>query len=119
MLLEDDGLDANWEMGTQGDWESDWGLHDRGDSERFGVPRDFDSSINGGVIQTEPRDDTAGEAASVVVRHMALQRFRERLINHFTSRWRAQRVTWPSRNGSRWVPSEQMRLQAAEMGLSL
>jgi len=52
MLLEDDGLDANWENGTKGDWEGEWGLHDRGDAAHFEAPRDFDSSQSGGVAQT-------------------------------------------------------------------
>jgi len=74
MLLEDDGRDESWEMGVQGDWESELGLHDRVDSATFGVPRNFDSSINGGVIQTQPPDHT-GQPTSLTVRHMPLAMF--------------------------------------------
>ena len=115
MLLEDDGLDKNWEEGTKSDWEGDLGLHDRDDSSLFGVPRDYDSSAQGGgYTQTLPEP---GQAMSLLVRHMPLPSFRQRLIAHFNSRWRAQKVVWPSRNGTRWVPSVQMRAQALEMGI--
>ncbi len=120
MLLEDDGLDSSWEHGTQGDWETDWGLHDRGDAERFGVPRDYDSSRNG--IAPEPSDSEAQheDPEAVVVKNMSLFKFRDRLIRHFSSKWRKQQVQWPTRNGQAvWVPSEQMRIQAAAMGFEI
>ena len=31
VILEDGGLDPDWNEGTQGDWETEWGLHDRHD----------------------------------------------------------------------------------------
>ena len=108
-LLDADGLDVQWENGTQGDWEGSWGLHDQADAVRFGVRRDADLSdkrdedLTGEVVGDQ--DDEAAVGESRLVRLMDLTEFRSKLINHFTYKWRKREVQWPSRNGeTTWEP---------------
>jgi hypothetical protein len=117
MLLEEDGLDEEWEAGVQSEWEGDWGLHDIEDAETFGVSRDFDSSVLGGGIE---KTNELAQVALVprLVRHMKLTDFRRRLIEHFSCMWRQHRVTWPSRNGeAEWTPSPALLQAAGEFGV--
>lgn len=120
MLLEVDGLAEDWREGVTGDWEGDWGLHEREDSTRFGISRDHDLSGLGGMQDSDVGASAAPTSGTRTVRNMELSSFRSSLIEHFTLKWRAREVRWPSRNGDReWAPSAVMRSQAAELGIHL
>ena len=123
MLLEVDGLDDEWQSGVKGDWEGDWGLHENEDSLKFAVPRDQDlSGFGGGIDQTFPQPDAETQPSHHdirVTRKMIFFGFRSCLIQHFSHKWRAREIVWPSRNGDTiWQPSAIMRSQASDMGYS-
>ena len=115
MLLEDDGLADDWEQGVQGDWEGEWGLHEREDSERFEVERNYDTSAFGNRIDhgASNNSDTSGAR---IVRKQGFFQFRRDLISHFSLAFKEKSVRWPSRNGATvWTPSPTMRVGLSHM----
>jgi len=79
-LLDVDGLDAQWEHGTQGDWEGSWGLHDEADAARFMVARDTDLSGFDDVNDDSSEEGGSSSGEARVVRQMDLGDFRGALI---------------------------------------
>ena len=126
-LLEEDGLDKEWENGVPSDWEGNLGLHCESDVFRY-LPvgenddndqnmalRRFDTS-GLGVGNDVNRDDSAssdpsdgdGSALEIgaseqrgirVVCKLSLQFFRSKLVEHFDIIFKQNRIKWPSRNG--------------------
>lgn len=110
-LLEIDGLD--------GDWEGQIGLHDTRDVMQhlpFAVqrlhdgwdPRTFDASglgpgddrINRELsmeANNNTDDDDTGRADVKIVRHLTLNNFRGRLIEHFDIMFKRNQLVWPQR----------------------
>jgi len=119
MLLEEDGLAEDWEQGVQGDWEGDWGLHEREDSERFEVARNYDTSVLGNRID-HGASNISDKSDVRLVRKQGFFQFRNDLISHFAVAFNERSVRWPSRNGATvWTPSPTMRAWALAHGVAL
>jgi hypothetical protein len=120
MLLDIDGLDEKWVDGVRSDWEGTLGHHEDQDAIRnvpFAIQRlnvtcpnarTFDSSGMGPGDDADPQavhdgllplvvdnnNSTAPDGARVV-RHLSLDYFRSKLVEHFDILWQQKNVVWP------------------------
>jgi hypothetical protein len=121
MLLDIDGLDKKWLDGVQSDWEGTLGHHDDHDAIRH-VPfaiqrlnvtcpdaRTFDSSGMGPGEDSDPgvthngllpvvsaiNSNATAPDGTRVVRHLSLDFFRCKLVEHFDILWQKGDVKWP------------------------
>ena len=119
-LLDIDGLDQKWENGVRSNWEGNLGHHEHLDTlshvsfaiQRTNVlcpdARNFDSSGmgagddgNGGdltdnYVPPAAIDDNLTTVDGVrVVRHLSLNFFRSKLVEHFDIRWQQHDIEWP------------------------
>ena len=123
MLLEADGLSAEWENGVKSDWEGEMGNHDAADipmifrrvggsatTDLSGMGRGGDEDMTvrhfGAAAPPSPAPAPAANAnaaaagpAPTPVRSLSLREFRGKLIEHFEILWGRREVVWPSRNG--------------------
>jgi hypothetical protein len=115
-LLEEDGLDAGWDMNQ---YMSDLGDHDEEDSNCFlGSPlnstqlqrqRQFDTSGMGSGSNrsrtgfqdpaTEEGPPEVDEEGVTKVHTLSLKYFRAKLVENFDILWEKEQIQWPSRTG--------------------
>ena len=126
-LLEEDGLDDQWDMSP---YMEDMGHHDDDDLERFmgcrrvsRRHREFDSSgmgpgsdrvMTSGSSAEEDEtelsrllftDDDESWDGARKVRNMTLEKFRSKLVEHFDILWKQNKIQWPSRTGLGPMPA--------------
>jgi hypothetical protein len=126
-VLEADGLHEQWDNGVPSDWEGDLGCHSPRDVNTFLPPAlsralrpdqmsEYDTSGMGpgndheANMDVEPDpdlgDDPAlGDKTTRIVRHLSLNYFRKKLVEHFSIRFSQNRV-YSGRLASPWLNRE-------------